>query len=111
VSKQGERPHPALRFVPLTSAACFGGSSRTRTAALPPAPPQIWGCSQDQSNHIVHEFFESDHFNDGIPIIPGVRLCACGVVRACVCVCVCVRACATRACTVCQLPLHTLPAA
>lgn len=34
--------------------------------------PQIWHCSQDQSNHIVHEFFESDHFNDGIPIIPGV---------------------------------------
>lgn len=33
---------------------------------------QIWNCSQDQSNHIVHEFFQSDHFNDGIPIIPGV---------------------------------------
>lgn len=33
---------------------------------------QIWNCSQDQSNHIVHEFFKSDHFNDGIPIIPGV---------------------------------------
>lgn len=32
---------------------------------------QIWNCSQDQSNHIVHEFFKSDHFNDGIPIIPG----------------------------------------
>lgn len=32
---------------------------------------KIWHCSQDQSNHIVHEFFESDHFNDGIPIIPG----------------------------------------
>jgi hypothetical protein len=44
----------------------------------PPAPaavatPQVWGCSQDQSNHIVHKFFESDHFNDGIPIIPGAR--------------------------------------
>jgi hypothetical protein len=35
--------------------------------------PQIWNCSQDQSNHIVHEFFKSDHFNDGIPIIPGVH--------------------------------------
>lgn len=34
---------------------------------------QIWNCSQDQSNHIVHEFFKSDHFNDGIPIIPGVH--------------------------------------
>lgn len=33
--------------------------------------PQIWNCSQDQSNHIVHEFFKSDHFNDGIPVIPG----------------------------------------
>lgn len=32
---------------------------------------KIWHCSQDQSNHIVHKFFESDHFNDGIPIIPG----------------------------------------
>lgn len=32
---------------------------------------QIWNCSQDHSNHIVHEFFKSPHFNDGIPIIPG----------------------------------------
>ncbi|KAI8463076.1 MAG: hypothetical protein J3K34DRAFT_527293 [Monoraphidium minutum] len=32
---------------------------------------KIWGCDQDRSNHIVHEFFKSDHFNDGIPVIPG----------------------------------------
>lgn len=32
---------------------------------------KIWHCSQDESNHIVHEFFKSDHFNDGIPTIPG----------------------------------------
>lgn len=38
---------------------------------LPPPLLQIWNCSQDESNRIVHEFFESDHFNDGIPIIPG----------------------------------------
>lgn len=31
---------------------------------------KIWNCDQDRSNHIVHEFFKSDHFNDGIPIIP-----------------------------------------
>jgi hypothetical protein len=39
--------------------------------------PQIWGCDQDRSNHIVHAFFESPHFNDGIPIIPGARLNPC----------------------------------
>jgi len=44
---------------------------------------QIWSCSQDESNHIVHRFFESDHFNDGIPVIPGAvvsgwrPLCSC----------------------------------
>jgi hypothetical protein len=32
---------------------------------------KIWDCSQDRSNHIVHEFFKSPHFNDGIPVIPG----------------------------------------
>ena len=34
---------------------------------------KVWGCSQDHSNHIVHEFFTSPAFNDGIPIIPGAR--------------------------------------
>lgn len=32
---------------------------------------KIWGCSPEQSNHIVHEFFDSPHFNEGIPVIPG----------------------------------------
>lgn len=31
---------------------------------------KVWGVSQDRSSHIVHEFFKSPHFNDGIPIIP-----------------------------------------
>lgn len=65
---------------------------------------QIWGCSQEHSNHIVHEFFKSPQFNDGIPIIPGARGRAARPPRAhscvqarahfahiCVC-CVCVRA-------------------
>ncbi|GJP41196.1 hypothetical protein CLOM_g872 [Closterium sp. NIES-68] len=32
---------------------------------------KIWKCSQEEANHRVHDFFKSDHFNDGIPIIPG----------------------------------------
>lgn len=32
---------------------------------------KIWGCSQDMSNHIVHEFFESPQFRGGIPVMPG----------------------------------------
>lgn len=32
---------------------------------------KIWNCSQDHSNHVVHEFFKSDHFNSGIPVMPG----------------------------------------
>lgn len=32
---------------------------------------KIWHCDTDRSNHIVHDFFKSEHFNDGIPIIPG----------------------------------------
>jgi hypothetical protein len=32
---------------------------------------QIWNCTQDRSNEIVHDFFKSSHFNDGIPVIPG----------------------------------------
>ena len=34
---------------------------------------KVWGCSQQRSNEIVHEFFESPHFNEGIPVIPGAR--------------------------------------
>ncbi|GAX75339.1 hypothetical protein CEUSTIGMA_g2784.t1 [Chlamydomonas eustigma] len=32
---------------------------------------KIWKCSQDKSNEIVHEFFKSPHFSNGIPTIPG----------------------------------------
>jgi hypothetical protein len=57
----------------LLHAGARASDTRTALWLLPPPPPraQIWKCSQDQSNHIVHEFFKSDHFNDGIPVIPG----------------------------------------
>ena len=32
---------------------------------------QIWNCTTDESNHIVHDFFESQHFAAGILPIPG----------------------------------------
>lgn len=32
---------------------------------------RVWQCSQDESNHRVHEFFNSAHFRDGIEVIPG----------------------------------------
>lgn len=32
---------------------------------------KIWKCSQDESNHKVHEFFTSNHFAEGIEVIPG----------------------------------------
>ena len=32
---------------------------------------KIWNCTQEESNHIVHEFFKSKHFKEGIPTIPG----------------------------------------
>ena len=32
---------------------------------------KIWKCTQEESNHIVHEFFKSQHFQEGIPTIPG----------------------------------------
>eukprot|EP00210_Caulerpa_lentillifera_P001499 g1437.t1 len=30
----------------------------------------IWGCTQDESSKIVHEFFESPHFHQ-LPLVPG----------------------------------------
>jgi len=33
----------------------------------------VWGCTTDRSNEIVHEFFGSEHFAEGIPPIPGSR--------------------------------------
>ena len=32
---------------------------------------KVWRCSQDESNHKVHEFFKSYHFSAGIEVIPG----------------------------------------
>ena len=32
---------------------------------------KVWRCSQDESNHKVHEFFKSSHFSSGIEAIPG----------------------------------------
>ena len=40
---------------------------------FPPSPLQIWLCSQDESNHRVHEFFKSHHFAAGIETIPGAQ--------------------------------------
>jgi len=34
---------------------------------------KVWGCSPDAANSIVHAFFESDHFAEGVPPIPGAR--------------------------------------
>jgi hypothetical protein len=39
----------------------------------PPTPQQIWECTQERSNHIVHSFFASEHFRRGIPVVPGAR--------------------------------------
>lgn len=32
---------------------------------------KVWQCSQAEANDRVHAFFESEHFKDGIPPIPG----------------------------------------
>lgn len=32
---------------------------------------KIWKCSPEESNEIVHQFFKSKHFKEGIPVIPG----------------------------------------
>ena len=32
---------------------------------------KVWNCSPSESNRIVHEFFDSRHFRDGIAPIPG----------------------------------------
>ena len=38
-------------------------------------PLQIWNCSKDESNRIVHQFFKSHHFAVGILPIPGALPC------------------------------------
>jgi 5'(3')-deoxyribonucleotidase len=32
---------------------------------------KVWGCSAELSNTIVHQFFDSDHFREGIAPVPG----------------------------------------
>ncbi|KAL3162241.1 hypothetical protein ABBQ32_009940 [Trebouxia sp. C0010 RCD-2024] len=32
---------------------------------------KIWGCSRDEANHVVHEFFKSQHFAVGVLPMPG----------------------------------------
>ena len=32
---------------------------------------KVWNCSPEASNDIVHQFFESHHFRDGIVPVPG----------------------------------------
>ena len=34
---------------------------------------QIWGCSRDEANHVVHEFFKSQHFAVGVLPMPGMQ--------------------------------------
>ena len=36
---------------------------------------QIWGCTRDEANHVVHEFFKSPHFAFGVLPMPGMRAC------------------------------------
>lgn len=33
----------------------------------------VWNCSQQESNELVHAFFESKHFHHGVPVIPGAE--------------------------------------
>eukprot|EP00798_Chlamydomonas_sp_ICE-L_P024646 gene24646-10269_t len=35
---------------------------------------KVWGCSPERSSEIVHDFLESRHFTEGIPVIPGAFL-------------------------------------
>ena len=35
---------------------------------------QIWGCSRDEANHVVHEFFKSQHFAVGVLPMPGMAI-------------------------------------
>ena len=37
---------------------------------------QIWGCSRDEANHVVHEFFKSQHFAVGVLPMPGTATAA-----------------------------------
>ena len=33
----------------------------------------VWGCSQEASNDRVHDFFQSEHFRDGVAPVDGAR--------------------------------------
>ena len=43
---------------------------------------QIWKCTTDESNRIVHDFFESQHFAAGILPIPGKSLIVPGCLKS-----------------------------
>lgn len=64
----GDEKHAlSLRARPRSAAlACAALTSPLTSPRAAPAARQ-----QDRSNHIVHEFFKSSHFNDGIPVVPG----------------------------------------
>eukprot|EP01023_Acetabularia_acetabulum_P022672 TRINITY_DN2227_c0_g2_i1.p1 TRINITY_DN2227_c0_g2~~TRINITY_DN2227_c0_g2_i1.p1 ORF type:complete len:300 (-),score=24.82 TRINITY_DN2227_c0_g2_i1:347-1246(-) len=34
---------------------------------------KIWGCSSEYAAHIVHEFFTSEHFLEGVCVVPGSK--------------------------------------
>ena len=75
----GEGHAAASRRCPPSSRTTLPPPPPPRTISpsptLPPpphtSPPQIWDCAQDESNHRVHEFFQSHHFAAGIETIPG----------------------------------------
>ena len=51
-------------------------ASRAQPTDVLPIRLQVWQCDPDVSNRIVHDFFKSKHFCDGIPVIPGAPLVA-----------------------------------
>jgi 5' nucleotidase, deoxy (Pyrimidine), cytosolic type C protein (NT5C) len=57
-----------MMTVPCHHSAAPAPSAHPRSDCL-----QIWRCDGDTSNRIVHEFFQSRHFVEGIPVIPEAR--------------------------------------
>ena len=41
------------------------------SALTTPPMVKIWGCSRDEANEVVHEFFKSCHFAVGVLPMPG----------------------------------------
>ncbi len=70
----GRRWSSALARPPLPrSESTPSKPTRAHSKPTPVCHLQIWGCDQERSHHIVHEFFKSPHFINGIPVIPGTR--------------------------------------